>query len=99
MSKNICSSCVHFGRCKWLIGAQAGDECDWLPSRYVAAAECERAAECPECGSDATHKTNDDPVTGSEEWNCSMCGHYFTDPLSYVIGVPVWNAQGERRPM
>jgi hypothetical protein len=31
---NVCGSCVYFGRCKWLIGAQAGDECDWLPSRY-----------------------------------------------------------------
>jgi len=96
MSKNICSSCVHFGRCKWLIGAQAGDECDWLPSRYVAAAECERTAKCPKCGSDAT-QTNDDPVTGSEEWYCSMCDHYFTDPpIRYVIRAPVWNAQGER---
>ena len=86
---NVCGSCVHFGRCKWLVGAQAGDECDWTPSRYVADAECERTAECPNCGSESAAKTNDDPVTGDETWFCSACEEYFTNPHAYVVKVPV----------
>lgn len=34
MSKSPCCSCIHFEWCHWLIGAQAGDECDWEPSRH-----------------------------------------------------------------
>lgn len=32
----ICSQCMHFKRCKWLVGARLWwAECDWWPRRFV----------------------------------------------------------------
>lgn len=31
-----CKDCLHFERCKWLIGINGNEtECDWNPSRFI----------------------------------------------------------------
>lgn len=35
MSVELCKKCIHFERCKFLIGITGEeDSCDWTPSRF-----------------------------------------------------------------
>ena len=41
-----CGDCWHFPRCEWLIQATKDrEECDWIPSRFIAAALSEEGEE------------------------------------------------------
>jgi hypothetical protein len=41
----MCKNCIHFRKCKWLIGCRGTEVmCDWIPSRYIEADELFREA-------------------------------------------------------